>query len=197
MRIICKLIVLLVLVAVVGTAQAIPREDEVRDLYRRAASGDKMAVEPCIAKLEEAARLQPDNHLVRVTLGSALTLRSRDTGFGPAKLRVLNDGIAMMNSAVSSSPSDAHVRLIRALTLDALPSLLGHKKTALADFTMLKQIWSQQPDALTPGEVQTLFYNSANASGKNSPTYRADLATAAKYPVDPEIAAKVQSALAH
>ena len=194
---ICKLIVVLALGAVIATAQAVPREDEVRNLYRKAAAGDKTAVEPCIAKLEEAARLQPDNQLVRVTLGSALTLRSRDLGFGPAKLRVLNEGIAMMNSAVSSSPSDAHVRLIRALTLDALPTFLGRKKTALADFTMLKQIWSQQADALTPGEVQTLFYNSANASGKNSPTYRADLATAAKYPVDPQLAAKVQAALAH
>lgn len=179
-----------------GAAFASGAEDEIRDLYRRALTGAKEAVEPCIAKLKDAVHQQPENHLARVTLGSALTLRSRDMGFGPAKLRTLKEGIALMTAAVDAAPKDAHVRLVRALTLDALPSFLGNKRIARQDFEALTEIASRNSDALTAGELQTLYYNSAASHAGDAAAYREQITLAAKYPVDPAVAAKVNARLA-
>lgn len=152
----CRVMTFVAVIALGVTAFASGAEDEIRQLYRRALGGDKSAVEPCIAKLQVALKEESGNQLARVTLGSALTLRSRDMGFGPTKLRTLNEGVAAMNTAVAAAPNDAHVRLIRALTLDALPSLLGHKGETRADFAWLKEVVAEHPERLTPDEQRTL-----------------------------------------
>ena len=152
LRVLCALLLFLAL----GSALASSEEDEIRQLYRRALAGDKAAVEPCVAQLKLALEKDPRNEFARVTLGSALTLRSRDMGWGPAKLRTLKEGIATMDAAVSAAANDAHVRLIRALTLDALPALLGHKGEARRDFAWLQNVMTEHPDRLTPDEQRSL-----------------------------------------
>ena len=139
-----------------ASATASSDEDQIRLLFRRALTGDKAAVEPCIAKLEATVKADPSNQLAHATLGSAITLRSRDMGWGPAKLRTLNEGIAVMNSAVAASPDDAHVRLIRAFSLGALPAFLGRKAEARRDFAWLQNVMTQHPERLTPDEQRSL-----------------------------------------
>ena len=95
-------------------------------------AGNAQAVIDCIATLEQMTGHAPDDQLGRVYLGSAYTLRSRDLGFGKAKLDALRKGIALMDEAAAAAPGDASVQLTRAVTNEALPAFLGRRYVARA-----------------------------------------------------------------
>ncbi len=144
---------------------AAPNEQkEIQELYRRGLTGDKEAVEQCIARLEEVLAQQPGNKLARVYLGSAYTLRSRDLGFGPKKLRALRQGLAMMDEAVTTAPEDQKVRLARALTISALPAILGRAASSRKDFVVLAEQAMRAPGTLGAGELQIVFYHAGLAA---------------------------------
>jgi hypothetical protein len=138
------------------SAGAAPDQAELARLYKRALAGDKQAVESCIAGLETAVQAQPQNQLARVYLGSAYTLRSRDMGFGSAKLATLKQGLAVMDSAVVAAPDDAQVRLVRARTTDSLPFFLGHKKSAREDFEWLARAAERSPERFNTDDLATI-----------------------------------------
>lgn len=146
----------MVVVALAGTATAAPEQSEIQQLYARGLRGDKGAVEQCITKLEEAVREQPKNQLARVYLGSAYTLRSRDLGFGPKKLQVLRQGVAVMDEAVAASPDDPKVRLARALTTSALPAILGYRASSKKDFEWLAQVAQREPDRFSENDLAAI-----------------------------------------
>ncbi len=144
---------------------AAPNEQkEIQELYRRGLTGDKEAVEQCIARLEEVLAQQPGNQLARVYLGSAYTLRSRDLGFGPKKLQALRQGLAMMDEAVTTAPEDQKVRLARALTTSALPAILGRAASSRKDFAVLAEQATRAPGTLGAGELQVVFYHAGLAA---------------------------------
>lgn len=130
--------------------------DEIARLYQTGLAGDKAAVEPCISKLEAVLKANPSNALARVYLGSAYTLRSRDLGFGPAKLQSLKQGLAVMDAAVAAAPDDPHVRLVRAMTTDALPFFAGRKQATTEDFNRLEKIAKQSPALFTEGDLAVI-----------------------------------------
>ena len=134
-----------------------PSRERIAQLYENGLVGDREAVEECITALETALRANPDNQLARVYLGSSYTLRSRDLGFGPKKLAALREGVATMNAAVKAAPEDAKIRLVRALTLHALPGFLGHKKTARGEFFALAHLIEEHPEKLSANDRQTVF----------------------------------------
>ncbi len=139
-------------------------EIEVNDLYRRGLAGDKAAVVECIDRLEAVLKSDGGNQLARVYLGSAYTLRSRDLGFGPKKLKALNHGIALMDEAVSAAPNDLKVRLARALTTQSLPFFSGRAASSRKDFQMLAAAAHRSPEKLNEGELQVIFYNAGLAA---------------------------------
>jgi tetratricopeptide (TPR) repeat protein len=179
-------------------ALAVVSEQEVvHRLYQRGLAGDKHAVDECIAKLEDRLKAEPENQLARIYLGSAYTLRSRDLGFGPAKLTTLRHGLALMDEAVAAAPNDLHVRLLRALTTLALPSFLSRRKSAQGDFEALLAMLSKDPDKLSAADQQTIYYNAGVAAQKSGNAARARelWKDAAKHPIDPALAEKVNAAL--
>ncbi len=144
---------------------AAPNEQqEIQELYRRGLTGDKEAVELCIARLEEVLAREPGNQLARVYLGSAYTLRSRDLGFGPKKLQALRQGLAMMDEAVTTTPEDQKVRLARALTTSALPAFFGRSASSRKDFELLAEQATRAPGKLGAGELQVVFYHAGLAA---------------------------------
>ncbi|MEY2480602.1 MAG: hypothetical protein QOI04_1529 [Verrucomicrobiota bacterium] len=171
---------------------------EIRALYKRGLAGDKEAVEQCIAKLEQALAAEPDNQVARVYLGSAFTLRSRDLWFGPRKLETLKRGLALMDEAVAAAPRDATVRLVRALTEDAVPFFFGRKKMAREDFEIALSILAKDPGALEDADKQRLYYGAGEMEKTAGDSARAKelWKNAAHYPVDAALAAKVNAALA-
>jgi tetratricopeptide (TPR) repeat protein len=176
---------------------AVSEQEVVHRLYQRSLAGDKYAVDECIAKLEDRLKAEPGNQLARVYLGSAYTLRSRDLGFSPAKLTTLRHGLALMDEAVAATPNDAHVRLLRALTTQALPSFFGRRKSARDDFEALVAMLSKDPDKLSATDQQTIYYNAGVAAQQSGNAARARelWKDAAKHPIDPALAEKVNAAL--
>lgn len=185
------------LLAFAAVAQAAD-EKQIQELYRRALLGDKEAVEQCITALEAALNQQPQNQLARVYLGSAYTLRSRDMGFGPKKLKVLKQGVAVMDEAVAAAPANPKVRLARALTTSALPGILGYADNARADFSQLAELAERSPEKFERGDLQIVFYNAGLAAKKAGNRDRAAALwqQALKHPIDAELHTKVTAALA-
>jgi tetratricopeptide (TPR) repeat protein len=142
-------------------------ENDIKALYRRGLAGDKQAVEECIAKLEVVSKREPSDQLARVYLGSALTLRSRDLPFGPKKLQALRQGLALMDEAVESAPNEPKVRLARALTTSALPSIFGRAKESRTDFKLLATDADTTPRKFDRDDLPTIYYN-AGLAAKNS-----------------------------
>ena len=177
---------------------AVSGQEAVHQVYQRGLAGDKRAVDECITKLELRLRTEPGNQLARVYLGSAYTLRSRDLGFGPRKITALRHGLALMDEAVAAASNDAHARLLRALTTQALPSLLGRRKSAQDDFETLVAMLAKTPDTLNASDQQTVYYYAGVAARESGGVARARelWKDAARHPVASELTAKVNAALA-
>lgn len=161
------------LLSVAMAAAAAPEHREIEELYRKGLMGDKASVEQCIAKLEEGLRLQPQNQLGRVYLGSAYTLRSRDLGFGPKKLQTLRQGLRVMDEAVANAPEDPKVRLGRALTTSALPGLFGRAGESRNDFLQLAELAKTAPAKFDATDLQIVYYNAGLAAKANGDAARA------------------------
>ncbi len=110
--------------------------DRARALHQAGVAGDRTAVTRCIAQLESLLAREASNQTARAWLGSALTLRARDLGLGPAKLATLKRGGRLMDEAVAAS-DDPEVRLIRALNSANLPAIFGRRAVAREDFRLL------------------------------------------------------------
>ena len=186
-----------VLFAVSVFAATPAEQNEIMELYRRGLAGDAMAVEECIARLEAVLKTQPANQLARVYLGSALTLRSRDLGFGPKKLQTLKQGVAVMDEAVAAAPNEMKVRLARALTTSALPSIFGHGASARADFLLLGKSAETSASKLEAGDLQVIYYQAgvAEKSAGNREQAKAFWQKALQHDADPVLTQKVRAAL--
>ncbi|MGI8436418.1 MAG: hypothetical protein ACR2NX_05875 [Chthoniobacterales bacterium] len=162
----------LAFVLLLTTTDGAPNEQkEIEALYRRGLAGDKAAVEQCIGKLKTVLQGEPQNQLARVYLGSALTLRSRDQGFGPKKISTLKQGVALMNEAVAAAPDDPKIRLTRALTTEALPAIFGYPAESRKDFGILAQLAETQPTKFASQDLPIVFYHAglvAKANGDRS-----------------------------
>ena len=187
----------LVLFATLVEGRAI-EEAEIAKLYRAGVAGDHLAVERCIGELEAVVAAQPKNQLAQVYLGSAYTLRSRDLGIGSRKLQVLKDGLAKMDRAVIADPKDSRVRLVRAMTTDALPFFIGRRAEAAQDFQRLAEEAHARPQGFSEGDLQMIYFFAGNAAKA-----RGDRPAAVKlwnesteHPGDPRLGEKARALLA-
>lgn len=154
-------------------AAAAPNDSEIAALYARGLAGDEQAVVSCIAALETRLAQQPHDPLARVYLGSAYTLRSRDLPFGFAKLRALRHGIALMDEAAAAAPENGKVQLLRAVTCEAFPAVLGRAKIAREALDDLVAAVEKNPEKLSPSDRQLLYLNAGEAAKKAGDTARA------------------------
>ena len=106
----------------------------------------------------------PENQLARVYLGSAYTLRSRDLGFGKAKLDALRKGLALMDAAAAAALENANVQLTRAVTNEALPIFLGRRSVAREQLNDLVAQVEKNPTKLKPADRQLLYLNAGEAA---------------------------------
>ena len=156
-----------------GSLSAAPNDTPAAGLYARGLAGDQQAVIDCIAELEKVLAATPNDQLARVYLGSAYTLRSRDLGFGKAKLDALRKGIALMDEAAAAAPEDARVQLTRAVTNEALPIFLGRRKIARAQLDELLATVEKDPAKLKPADQQLLYLNAGEAAKRAGDKARA------------------------
>lgn len=156
------------------TAASAADQARITELYRKGLEGDKQAVIDCIRELEEALTKQPNNHLARVYLGSAYTVRSRDLAFGPKKLQTLRQGLRVMDEAVASAPDDPKVRLGRALTTSALPAIFGRSTESRTDFLILADMAKTTPAKFESSDLLIVYYNAGLAAKAGGNATRAE-----------------------
>jgi hypothetical protein len=103
-----------------------------------------------------------------------------------------------MDEAVAAAPDDPKVRLARALTTSALPSLFGHGASARADFLLLAEAAERDAAAFDAGDLQLVLYHGGEAAKKKGDTQKAIRfwREARRHPTDPKIAQKIEAALA-
>ena len=168
-----RLFAALILSSAMLATAALPNEQEIAQLYARGLAGDAQAVIDCIAKLEQVLAARPDDQRARVYLGSAETLRSRDLPLGLAKWKTLQRGIARMDEAAAAAPGNARVQLIRAVTNEAFPAVLGRRKIAFDALQALVAEVERNPAKLPPNDKQLLYLNAGAAAEKAGDEARA------------------------
>jgi hypothetical protein len=161
------------LVAPGALLHAAPVDPVIADLYARGLRGEEQAVIDCISALEAKVAIQPNDHLARVYLGSAWTLRSRDLPIGPGKLSALRNGIALMEEAAAAAPNDADVLLLRAVTNEALPGFLGRRNVAHTQLDELLALLEKGSVKLKPADQQLLYLNAGEAAKRAGEKERA------------------------
>ena len=152
---------------------AAAEENRIADLYARGLSGEQQAVVDCVAALEARLAKQPNDQLARVYLGSAWTLRSRDLSFGPGKLSALRKGIALMDEAAAAVPNDARVLLLRAVTNESFPAILGRRKVALQQLDEVVALVEKNPPKLDSFDRQLLYLKAGEAAKRAGAPARA------------------------
>jgi hypothetical protein len=179
-------------------AAAAPNEQKIADLYARGLAGDAQAVIECVAALEEALVRQPNDQLARVYLGSAETLRSRDLSFGLTKWSTLQRGIALMDEAAAAAPEDARVQLLRAVTNEAFPAVLGRRKIARQGLEELVAAVEKNPAKLKPSDRQLMYLNAGEAAEKAGDKARAAALweRGAALRADPKLSEEIKTARA-
>jgi hypothetical protein len=192
------LILLLVVSAFPAAGLFAAPNDTIASLYARGLAGDREAVIDCVAALEKRLATQPNDQLARVYLGSAWTLRSRDLPIGPGKLSALRKGIALMDEAAAAAPNDARVQLLRAITNEAFPAILGRRKIARQELEELLGTVEKEPAKLTPSDRQLLYLKAGEAAKKAGDNARATelWQRGAALHADPKITQEITSALA-
>jgi hypothetical protein len=179
-------------------ASALPNDPAISALYARGLAGDREAVTACIAALEKLLAAHPNEQMARAYLGSAYTLRSRDLPLGPAKLRALRKGIALMDEAAAAVPENGNVQLTRAVTNEALPVFLGRRKVAREQLEQLVVQIEKEPAKLAPADQQLLYLNAGEAAKKAGDPARARelWQRGAALKSDPKLTAEIETALA-
>ncbi len=179
-------------------AETLPDQAAIRTLYARGLAGDAQAVIDCIAALEQVLAKTPNDQQARVYLGSAYTLRSRDLSIGPSKLTTLRKGIALMDEAAAAAPENARVQLTRAITTNAFPAILGHRKEARAQLEKLVAEVEKKSDKLSATDRQLLYLNAGEAAQKAGETDRARTLwkRGLKIEGDAKLSAEIKAALA-
>ncbi len=134
-----------------------------REMHDRGVQGEKEAVLEAVRMLEDMLAEEPGNELVRVYLGSALTLLARDLPPGPEKLAKLIEGGRLMDEAVAAAPEDLRVRFVRAVNHYHLPALFGKKRLARSELLVVNDGINTGAEKLEPVEEQSMRYFAGRA----------------------------------
>ena len=122
--------------------------------------GNVDQIDTQIAKFEQQLAANPKDSLAKAFLGSACALRAKHGKWGPTKLKYLRRGRKLMEEAVSSSPNDVRVRMVRAIAYYKIPKRFGVRSTAVTDFQFLVPP-AKAGKSLTKGERQAILYYAA------------------------------------
>lgn len=125
--------------------------------------GDVKKIDAEINKFEHQLATDPEDSLARVFLGSAYALRAKHGSWGPTKLKFLKRAKANMEQAVRAAPSDARVRLVRAIGYYRIPKRFGVRETAISDFKQLVPLAKDERNGLQKSERQALLYYASEA----------------------------------
>lgn len=89
--------------------------------------------------------------------GAFITLRAKHGFWPPARLRHLNEGLAVLDRAVAAQPDQPEIRYLRLLSCYFLPGILGRGDSVREDFDALARLLPTAPAAFPPGLYATML----------------------------------------
>jgi tetratricopeptide (TPR) repeat protein len=137
---------------------------EAKTLHNNGVDGDKKAVikaNEMLLKLREDA---PENALIEAYYGSTLVLLGRDAVKILERADKAQEGLDVLNRAVSLDPNNKEIRWLRGNICLRLPESFFHcSETAIEDFTFLLNHYKENSNYLTPKQVREVQQNLSKA----------------------------------
>jgi len=121
-------------------------------------TGKTEVIDAKMKAFEQRLKVDPNDHLATVYLGSASALRAKASFWGPSKLKYLRRGQKLMNAAIESAPKDPRIRMVRAIGFHKVPKRFNCRATSIKDFETLLPIVEQKPSPLLINERQAILY---------------------------------------
>lgn len=150
------------LAIMIGLLTVAARADRVSDYHKWqqacVEADDAKVIDAYIAKFQARLDADPKDQLAKVNLGSAYTLRSAESFWGPKKMEYLKKGGALMDEAVAAAPKDPRVRFLRAANSYRVPKRFGRRSLAVDDFRILMPIAIKGGHGLKRRERQAMLY---------------------------------------
>lgn len=107
-------------------------------LHELGVKGDKEAVKKCYELLKGLYEKKRGNYLVEAYFGSSVALVARDALNPNERFKLALEGLKHLDNAVSNSPNDIKIRMLRANVCLRLPEMYFHRtETAIEDFENL------------------------------------------------------------
>lgn len=154
--------------------------------HRAVEAGDDEKIDRVIDRFRAALEADPTDHLARVYLGSAHTLRAAETFWGPSKLKHVRRGEKLMNQAVEADPDNPRVRFIRAVNAYRIPKRFKQRPIAVADFSKLMPVAEHGDHDLGKRERQAILYYAWLTFSEEDLPEKARRARAACIRIDPD-----------
>jgi tetratricopeptide (TPR) repeat protein len=110
--------------------------------------------------LEKATQLSPDDYEIIAYLGSAKTMVARDSWNFFTKVQNVNKGINIIDRAVSKSPDNITVRMVRAKNSLSLPKSFNRKNIAMKDLLHIEKLL-ESSKGYEPDFASEVFYHIA------------------------------------
>ena len=122
------------------------------------AASDAKVIDGYIARFQAKFDADPSDQLAKVYLGSAYTLRSAASGWGPKKLEYLKKGGKLMDEAAGAAWTNPRVRFLRGTNGYKVPKRFKRRRVAVEDFTYLMPIAIKGGHGLSQRERQAMLY---------------------------------------
>lgn len=146
---------------------------------------DVTTIDQVIERFQTQLDSDPKDHLAKVYLGSAYTLRSAESFWGPKKLEYLKRGGTLMDEAVKAAPKDPRVRFIRAVNGYKVPRRFKRRAIAVSDFLILLPLAEKGRHGLTKRERQAMLFYAWKTFSEEGRIASAERAKQACQKIDP------------
>jgi hypothetical protein len=109
--------------------------------------------------LEESNKLRPNDAYTLMFLGSTIGLLARDPDVGIlSKTSMVNEALELMDRAVKLEPASLRLRLMRATSSIAVPSVFGRGKVLEEDVAFVRRTLEPQPPKEVPKHTVAAGY---------------------------------------
>lgn len=138
--------------------------EEAKTHHNHGVDGDKKAVVKANEMFLKLRETDPDNALIEAYYGSTLVLLGRDAVKILERVDKAEEGLDVLNRAVSLDSNHKEIRLLRGNICVRLPeSFFQCSETAIEDFTFLLNHYKNNSNYLTTKQIQLVLRNLSTA----------------------------------
>lgn len=133
------------------------RLTEAIEIYHKAVKGNRKATKEAYNLLKELNKEIPSNVEIFAYFGSVTALMARDTPLPKDKKKFALEGLEMLDQAVTKSPDNITIRILRGNVCLRMPESVFHRtQTARDDFEYIIDRYAKNPKILTESSYETI-----------------------------------------